>query len=91
MDKRTAIGLILIFLIFLGFNWYTGRQQAEVAAERARVDSINAAKAAETLALEETIVKANENVAMNDSTATRAIEDRTRMMMGDMLYQATKE
>ncbi len=90
MDKRTAIGLILIFLIFLGFNWYTGRQQAEVAAERARVDSINAAKTAETLALEETIVKANENVAMNDSTATRAIEDRTRMIMGDMLYQATK-
>ena len=59
MDKRTAIGLILIFLIFLGFNWYTGRQQAEVAAERARVDSINAAKTASTGYLLKIIVTPN--------------------------------
>ncbi len=90
MDKKTVIGLVLIFVIFLGFNWYTGKQQAKVAAERARIDSLAAVKAAETQALEETVIKASEEIATSDTTATKAVEERTRMIMGDMLYEATK-
>lgn len=75
----------MIFVIFLGFNWYTGKQQAKVAAERARIDSLAAVKAAETQALEETVIKASEEIATSDTTATKAVEERTRMIMGDML------
>ncbi|MDE7134074.1 MAG: hypothetical protein K2N86_02190, partial [Rikenellaceae bacterium] len=86
MDKKTLLGLILIFAIFLGFSWYNGKQQGKAAAERARIDSLNNIELARKIAAEEAAVKNNERAAVQLPSAETDIEQRTRKLMGDMLY-----
>ncbi|MBQ8044725.1 MAG: membrane protein insertase YidC, partial [Bacteroidales bacterium] len=40
MDRKSIIGLILIFLVFMGYMWWTAPTEEELAAQRARRDSI---------------------------------------------------
>ena len=40
MDKKSIIGLILIFLVFMGYMWWTAPSEEELAAQRATRDSI---------------------------------------------------
>ena len=42
MDKNTVIGFVLIFLIIIGFNWFTQPSAEERAAAQHRRDSIAA-------------------------------------------------
>ncbi len=90
MDRKTLLGLILIFAIFLGFSWYNGKQQGKAAAERARIDSLNNIEQARRLAAEEAVIRNNERITAQDTAARTAIETRTRMLMGDLLYNASK-
>ena len=75
MDRQTVIGLILIGLIFIGFSWYSGSQQAKRELEKIRIDSINQvqkAKEAEWLAKNEKIQ------AEQDSMLRISQEERMR-------------
>ena len=40
MDRKSIIGLILIFLVFMGYMWWTAPTEEELAAQRAMRDSI---------------------------------------------------
>ncbi len=40
MDKKTIIGLILIFLVFMGYMWWTAPSKEEIAAQKAKRDSM---------------------------------------------------
>ena len=40
MDRKSIIGLILIFLVFMGYMWWTAPSEEELAAQRAMRDSI---------------------------------------------------
>ena len=85
MDRQTVIGLILIGLIFIGFSWYSGSQQAKRELEKIRIDSINQvqkAKEAEWLAKNEKIQ------AEQDSMLRISQEERMRNSLGTLLYNA---
>ncbi len=45
MDRNTVTGLVLIFLVFLGWVYFTMPSQEEIQQRKARQDSIAAAKA----------------------------------------------
>ena len=49
MDKNTVIGFVLIFLIIIGFNWFTQPSAEERAAAQHRRDSIAAEQEVERL------------------------------------------
>lgn len=40
MDRNSIIGIVLIFLIFVGFSWWNSPSKEEIAAMQARQDSI---------------------------------------------------
>ena len=42
MDKNTITGLILIFVIFLGFSFYTSSKQKKAQQEKAKIEALNA-------------------------------------------------
>src|SRR6187431_3117730 len=63
MDKNSIIGLVLIFLILIGFAWYNQPSQVELEAIKHQQDSITLVKRqADSL-----ILAQNQANAMNDS------------------------
>jgi YidC/Oxa1 family membrane protein insertase len=44
MDRNSIIGLVLIFLILIGFAWYNQPSEAELKARKQQSDSITLVK-----------------------------------------------
>jgi YidC/Oxa1 family membrane protein insertase len=62
MDKRTIIGFILIFLVFMGYTWWTAPSEEELAAQRAKRDSIMLAEQMRIDSIEKAQALANSQV-----------------------------
>ncbi len=83
MDKKSIIGLVLIFGIFVGYMWWvspSAEERAKMEAERARVmDSIvNAQRAADSVAAAK--AELDSLAAAGDSTALAATEPKVQDM-----------
>lgn len=76
MDKNSAIGLTLILLIFIGFQWYQMPSEEE-RAEAQRVHDSIAAVEQEQQRLEQENIEAAVAEVQNDSTVVVAIDDST--------------
>lgn len=82
MNKKSIIGLVLIFVIFVGYMWWVAPSKEEIAKRQAEAlqqqDSINRAQAAEQLkadslkAVQEAIAAAK---AAGDSTAVAEMRE----------------
>src|SRR6187402_2383242 len=78
MDKNSIIGLVLIFLILIGFAWYNQPSQAELEAMKQQQDSIALVKRqADSL-----ILAQNQANTANDS----ATENRFDSVMATATY-----
>ncbi|PID88738.1 MAG: hypothetical protein CSB02_01180 [Bacteroidia bacterium] len=81
MDRNSIIGIVLIFLIFVGFSYFNAPSEEEMAARQARLDSIaqvqreqrlaDSIQTAQALALQN-----QDNTALNNQTAVA--NDSTR-------------
>ena len=83
MDKKSIIGLVLIFGIFVGYMWWvspSAEERAKMEAERARVmDSIvNAQRAADSVAAAK--AELDSLAAAGDSTALAATAPKVQDM-----------
>ena len=83
MDKKSIIGLVLIFGIFVGYMWWvspSAEERAAMEAERARVmDSIvNAQRAADSVAAAK--AELDSLAAAGDSTALAATAPKVQDM-----------
>ncbi len=83
MDKKSIIGLVLIFGIFVGYMWWvspSAEERAAMEAERARVmDSIvNAQRAADSVAAAK--AELDSLAAAGDSTALAAVGPKVQDM-----------
>lgn len=80
MDRKSIIGLILIFLVFMGYMWWTAPSEEELAAQRAMRDSImrveqlriDSLEKAQAMSLAQTETIENQLKSSNDSVRTAA-------------------
>ncbi len=70
MDRKSIIGLILIFLVFMGYMWWTAPTEEELAAQRAMHDSIMRA--------EQMRIDSLERAQVISVAQTTTIEDRLK-------------
>jgi YidC/Oxa1 family membrane protein insertase len=86
MDKKSLIGLLLIGLIFIGFQFFTGPSKQEIAAKERYRDSIQQAEArAETKARDAMLKKK----ALADSShhdTTHVINDSVKAVLQTKQY-----
>lgn len=76
MDKNSAIGLTLILLIFIGFQWYQMPSEEE-RAEAQRIHDSIAAVEQEQQRLEQESIEAAVAEVQDDSTIVAAVDDST--------------
>jgi YidC/Oxa1 family membrane protein insertase len=78
MDKNTGIGLLLIVAIFIGFSYYSSKNQKGVDQARQVQDSLAIAQAPQSTQSE---VKSQPSVgeAVNQSVADSTVADSTRL------------
>ena len=85
LDKNTIIGLVLMFLVFIGYIWWTAPSKEEREKMAAYQDSVQAAyldsvsKAQEVLAAQKFI---DDSIAANDTLAQQAEVEKTRKAAG---------
>ena len=81
MDRKSIIGLILIFLVFMGYMWWTAPTEEELAAQRAMRDSIMRAEQmridslekAQAMSMAQTTTIEDQLRSDNDSIRTAAL------------------
>ena len=81
MDRKSIIGLILIFLVFMGYMWWTAPTEEELAAQRAMRDSIMRAEQmridslekAQAMSVAQTTTIGDQLKSDNDSIRTAAL------------------
>lgn len=80
MDRKSIIGLILIFLVFMGYMWWTAPSEEELAAQRAMRDSImrveqlriDSLEKAQAMSVTQTETIENQLKSSNDSVRNAA-------------------
>ena len=93
MDKKTLLGLVIIGVILFGFSIYNAKQaekyNEKVAAEKARIDSLNRERQLETPnAFEaETLPQAADSASQ---TRVQVVDQARREHFGAMLYDASQ-
>ncbi len=79
MNKNTVTGFVLIFLILIGYSWYTAPSKADIAKQTAEVrkqDSIRATIIKQAH-IKDSINIANANTSINNSTVAQISETST--------------
>lgn len=93
MDRNTIIGLILIFAVFFGFNYFNRPSQEQLEARKRYADSVNAIRLAEQIA-EREIADLNENRAeqlLQSSENDSVFNSRLQSIFGDFHQSALGE
>ncbi|MBB1537561.1 MAG: membrane protein insertase YidC [Bacteroidia bacterium] len=92
MDKRSIFGLVLIFLIVIGFSYLMRPSEGELAAMRAKQDSVARAESARDSALGEHLRRhtqdstdAEEPAALYDSVWGREQEEQITVLENNLL------
>ena len=71
MDRNTILGLLLIFLLFIGYSWWSAPSKEELAAKRTqdslaivqqRVDTTKTANMIQNTAKQDSIVKIEDSL-----------------------------
>lgn len=85
LDKNTIIGLVLMFLVFIGYIWWTKPSKEEIAKQKAYYDSIELVKQdsiekhKQALAIQKLI---DDSIAANDTLAQQTAAEKTRTAAG---------
>ena len=85
LDKNTIIGLVLMFLVFIGYIWWTKPSKEEIAKQKAYYDSIESVKQDSiekhkpALAIQKLI---DDSIAANDTIAQQTAAEKTRTAAG---------
>lgn len=94
MDKRSIVGLVLIFLIVIGFSYLMRPSKEELAAMRAKQDSVARAEARRDSALaehqrryaaEQDSARGADEAAMRDSVWGQQQETKTTVLENNLI------
>ena len=69
MDKNTVTGIVLIFLILIGFSYFNRPSKEELAAAKHRSDSLQQVELTRQLQAEEEIKKQENILSASDTSA----------------------
>lgn len=85
LDKNTIIGLVLMFLIFIGYIWWTKPSDEEIAQRKAYQDSVYKAYQDSVASVEEALAAQkliDDSIAANDTLAQQTEAEKARKSAG---------
>ncbi|MBR5028246.1 MAG: membrane protein insertase YidC [Bacteroidales bacterium] len=85
LDKHTIIGLVLMFLVFIGYIWWTKPSKEEIEKQKAYQDSVYQAYQDSVASVEEALAAQkliDDSIAANDTVAQQNEAEKIRSSAG---------